>query len=107
MLIGLAFRPCDALHGTARRAPWRFVTGGLPIVASRVRPGAAVPTVHPSTNRSRNAKEATMNTRTAPRLIAFFSAAFLTLVTLASINTLATSEPSAAQMARAAAMQQA
>lgn len=48
-----------------------------------------------------------MNTRTAPRLIAFFGAAFLTLATLTSINTLATSEPSAAQMARAAATQQA
>jgi hypothetical protein len=48
-----------------------------------------------------------MTTRTAPRLIAFFSAAFLTLVTMASINSLATSEPSAAQLARAAAAQQA
>ena len=48
-----------------------------------------------------------MNTRTAPRLIAFFSAAFLTLLTMASINTLATSEPSAAQLARAAMAQQA
>jgi hypothetical protein len=73
----------------------------------RVHRAAAFPTVHSSTDRSRNAKEATMNTRTAPRLIAFFSAAFLTLVTLTSINTLATSEPSAAQLARAAAMQQA
>ena len=48
-----------------------------------------------------------MNTRTAPRLIAFFSAAFLTLVTLTSLDALATSEPSAAQLARAAAAPQA
>jgi hypothetical protein len=48
-----------------------------------------------------------MNTRTVPRLIAFFGAVFLTLVTLAGLDTLATNEPGAAQLARAAAAQQA
>jgi len=45
-----------------------------------------------------------MNTqRTAARLISLVSAAFLTLVMLASVNVLATSEPGVAQMAQAAA----
>jgi hypothetical protein len=48
-----------------------------------------------------------MNTRTAPRLIAFFSAAFVTVVMLASVNGLATSEPSPAQLAQMAALRQA
>lgn len=48
-----------------------------------------------------------MNTRTAaPRLIALFSAAFLTLVMLASINGLATSDLSPGQLAQVAALRQ-
>ena len=48
-----------------------------------------------------------MNTRTAPRFFALASAAFFTVLMLASIDRLATSEPSAAQLARAAATHQA
>lgn len=48
-----------------------------------------------------------MNTRIAPRLFALASAAFFTVLMLASINGLATSEPTEAQLARASATQQA
>lgn len=48
-----------------------------------------------------------MNTRIAPRLFALASAAFFTVLMLASINGLATSDPSAAQLARASALHQA
>jgi hypothetical protein len=48
-----------------------------------------------------------MNTRIAPRLFALASAAFFTVLMLASVNGLATSEPSAGQLARAAATHQA
>lgn len=44
-----------------------------------------------------------MNTRIAPRLYALASAAFFTLLMLASVDGLATSQPSDAQLARAAA----
>ncbi|MFY9510120.1 MAG: hypothetical protein WAQ05_04005 [Rubrivivax sp.] len=48
-----------------------------------------------------------MNTRIAPRLYALASAAFFTVMMLASVNGLATSQPSEAQLARAAATQHA
>lgn len=48
-----------------------------------------------------------MNTRIAPRLYAMASAAFFTLVMLAGIQSLATSEAPAGQLARAAAQQHA
>lgn len=48
-----------------------------------------------------------MNTRIAPRLYALASAAFFTLLMLASVDGLATSQPSDAQLARAAASQHA
>lgn len=48
-----------------------------------------------------------MNTRIAPRLYAMASAAFFTLLMLASIQSLATSEAPAGQLARAAAQQHA
>ena len=45
-----------------------------------------------------------MNTnRTAPMLIAFFSAAAVTLAMLATVNGLATSQPTAAQIAHVSA----
>jgi hypothetical protein len=43
-----------------------------------------------------------MNTRTTHQALSFVSAFFVTLVMLASVNTLATSEPSAAQAAHLA-----
>ena len=48
-----------------------------------------------------------MNTRTAPRLTALFSAAVLTLVMLGGVNRLATSQPTAAQWAQAGVMNKA
>ena len=46
-----------------------------------------------------------MNTRTAPTIFSFFSAALMTIAMLASVNGLATSQPTAAQVAHAAAAQ--
>jgi hypothetical protein len=48
-----------------------------------------------------------MTTRTASRLISLASAAFLTVVILAGLDTLATSEPPAALLAQMAAMHKA
>jgi hypothetical protein len=45
----------------------------------------------------RQPKEAAMNTRTTHQALSFVSAFFVTLVMLASVNVLATSEPGAAQ----------
>jgi hypothetical protein len=44
-----------------------------------------------------------MNTRTAPTVVSFFSAVVVTLAMLASVDTLATSQPTEAQLAHAAA----
>ena len=41
-----------------------------------------------------------MNTRNAPRLFAFFSAAVLTVAMLASVDTLATRQRTASQLAQ-------
>ena len=43
-----------------------------------------------------------MTTRTAPTLLAFFSAAVMTVAMLAGVDGLATSQPTAAQVAHAA-----
>lgn len=43
-----------------------------------------------------------MNSRTAPTVFSFFGAALVTFTMLASVNGLATSQPSAAQVARIA-----
>jgi len=43
-----------------------------------------------------------MNSRIAPTLFSIFSAAVVTLTMLASVNGLATSQPTAAQLARVA-----
>jgi hypothetical protein len=48
-----------------------------------------------------------MNTRTAPRLSALFSAAVVTLAMLGGVNRLATQQPSAAQWALAGVMHKA
>jgi hypothetical protein len=106
MLIGPAFRSREALHGTARRVPLRFVAAAALLVACPLQCGVGVSKVQPSTN-PQPSQGSSMNTRTVPRLIAFFGAVFLTLVTLAGLDTLATNEPGAAQLARAAAAQQA
>jgi hypothetical protein len=106
MLIGAACRSRDALHGTARRVSLRFVAVAVPLVACWLQFGVSVSKVHSSTH-PQPSKGSPMSTRTAPRLIAFIGATFLTLVTLTSLDILATSEPSAAQLARVAATQQA
>jgi hypothetical protein len=45
-------------------------------------------------------QEAIMNTRIGPTLFSLFSAALVTFTMLASVDTLATSQPTAAQVAR-------
>jgi hypothetical protein len=57
--------------------------------------------------RHRTRKDSIMTTRIAPRLYAVASAAFFTLLMLAGIQSLATSEAPAGQLARAAAQQHA
>jgi len=99
----------DALHGTAGANHSSLLQTAcralLLVIASRWQRAGGLPTVHASTDP--HDKETTMNTRTAPRLTALFSAAVVTLVMLGSMNRLATSQPSAAQWAQASAVHKA
>jgi hypothetical protein len=86
---------------TVRRRRARFVAPGAPIVATRSRRAGSLPTLQASTDDA--PKDTTMNTRTAPTLIALASALIATIVMLTGVDTLATSQPTPAQIAHASA----